>query len=225
MAPPTSILSRTLQSITETKIRELSKQRLKHSEKKQEILANAEAEADKRDEVMQLLHGIKEFPLSSSSEKSISNITRWIEQSRFDSSIPDDMIKSFREELCGMLEIQTRKLDLADLYSRLFTEWALKSDAEPTETDESYEVLDRQKERLQELCDQFEAVVFEPLETDEVEIDLYLQDLFSEDIGVKALEDLRERVKESGEDVGSSYPFPIITSTYTPGHGFGLILT
>lgn len=56
--------------------------------------------------------------------------------------------------------------------------------------------IDRQKEPLQDLCDKFEDVVFEPLHTDEAEINAYVSGLFSDqgEAGHKLLADIRDRI-------------------------------
>jgi hypothetical protein len=82
-------------------------------------------------------------------------------------------------------------LDLAALYSRLLTEWlgsanhgADEAALDDTDSlDGSLEII--QKDRLKQLKDKFEAVVFTPQETDEVEIDNYLFGLFAGDNGEK----------------------------------------
>lgn len=206
MAPPTSGLSKTLQTLTLTKIREINKQQQKYEDKKQKILAKAESnQDDQRKLVADLLSGVKESVPGASSDYGLSNIHRWLDQSRFDASIPNEMLKTFEKHLRAKLETQSSKLRLADLYSHLMTEWmnppastAQQSFSSGSTDSQEYEVLERQKERLQQLCDKFESVVFEPLETDEVEIDNYIQDLFSGDEGEKALRYLREEVSNQG---------------------------
>ncbi|KAL2009640.1 hypothetical protein VTN00DRAFT_5447 [Thermoascus crustaceus] len=171
-SPTESALSQTLQSITLTKIRELEKQRHAYDTRKNQILAE-----------------------------------RWLDQARYDSSIPDHVLRSFEEQLRSKLEIQSRKLSLADLYSRLLTEWTnpsmtkgkdvWTSSASSSEENEFEVVQERQNQRLQQLCDQFESVVFTPLETDEAEIHAFMRELFpDDDESTKALEDLRQRIRE-----------------------------
>ena len=63
--------------------------------------------------------------------------------------------------------------------------------------EDSFEIIER--DRLQQLRNKFSSVVFTPLETDKVEIDNYLSDLFKDDTGAKALERLRNEVKLHGE--------------------------
>src|SRR5690606_30745124 len=109
-------------------------------------------------------------------------------------------------------EVQSRRLALAHLYSRLVTEWMEPGIPMSGEifaaSDDSFEVIDRQKERLQELCDRFEEVVFEPLDTDEVEIDQYLNSFFQSDDSRKPLEELREEIHEHAQSlVTTQTPF------------------
>jgi hypothetical protein len=207
MAPPTSGLSKTLQTLTLTKIREIGKQRKKYEAKKHEILTQANGTSDQRQLVSHLLSGVKESIPSARTDSELTNVRRLLDQSRFDGSIPIEMLKSFEKQLRTKLENQSCKLGLADLYSHLMTEWMnppsqapqQSTKTEDKDSDDSFEVLERQKARLQQLCDKFESVAFEPLETDEVEIDNYIQDLFSGEEGEKALKNLRKTVRFQGD--------------------------
>lgn len=68
------------------------------------------------------------------------------------------------------------------------------------DADDTFEVVaERQRQRLGELVDKFESVVFEPLVTDESEIRSFLDGLFPDDGSRKALESLRETVAESSQ--------------------------
>ena len=80
-----------------------------------------------------LLRGVDELELSSSSGIDLSNIRRWYRQSFYDSSIPQSMLIGFEEQLRSQLDMQTRRLNLADLYSRLLREWLNSSSAETEE--------------------------------------------------------------------------------------------
>ena len=144
----------------------------------------------------------------------VKNIRFWLQQSRYDASVPVEMLDSSERTLRSKLEVQSRKLGLAHLYSRLITEWMDSStpmsgsESAVAAESESFEVVDRQKERLQELCDKFERVVFEPLDTDEMEIDLYIRDLFEGDEAAEALQTLRESIGTSlGNLVRNKTPF------------------
>lgn len=209
MALPSAALSRTLQSITITKIGELEKQRNTFERRKNEVLTNVEnAGNDRRERASRLLKAVKEFHPSSEYESSIWNMHNYLHQSYYDPSIPITMLETIEKQLRSKIDAQSRRLNLADLYSRLLTEWLVSSassDEGPTpameempDLEASFEVVER--DRLQQLRDKFEAVIFTPLETDEVEIDNYLTDLFATDTGTRGLERLRREVRGHGED-------------------------
>ena len=89
-----------------------------------------------------------------------------------------------------LLDQRTRKLDYADLYARLLTEWLADTSAATTpppeaatggtgETgsqEEPFELVAQTK--LQQLREMFESYVFAPLETDAAAITSYLDGLF-----------------------------------------------
>jgi hypothetical protein len=211
MSSSTAALSRTLKNITLTKIRELEKQRKTYAQSKNAVLEAAkEVDDDPRAKIAILLEGVEQLNPASSSAVDLSNIRRWLEQSHFDSTIPDSMLEQYETQLRSQLHVQTRRLDLGALYSRLLTEWL-----NPTETgdeqvsfedsealDGSFEVVE--KDRLKQLKDKFSAVVFTPLETDEVEISVHLDELFCGDVGVKALERLRRDVGNIGKSISAN---------------------
>ncbi|KAK4455574.1 hypothetical protein QBC34DRAFT_445137 [Podospora aff. communis PSN243] len=210
MASPTSLLSKTLHSITLTKIRELESRRKSYETRKREFLDKANAQTDPRDCLACLLDAFKELYPSASKDHSLSNIERWLAQSRYDAAIPASKLVSFGDHLRGKLDIQSRKLDMADLYSRLLTEWMDQPATDPLENllgdddAETFEVLaERQRQRLSELVDKFEAVVFEPKETSPTDIHKFLDDLFTDEASQDALETLREEVATASEDLMS----------------------
>ena len=216
MSSSTAALSRTLKSITITKIAELEKQRKSFAARKHALLRAAkQAEPNKRQKVLGLLEGLEGLDLPSSSDVSLPNMKRWLNQSDFDDSIPEDMLRSFDEQLRSQLDVQTRRLDLADLYSRLLREWLNSSNSETEmdlavddnkSLDGSFEIVE--KERLKSLREKFEAVVFTPLETNESEIENYLESLFDNDNGTKALERLRTQAELVGKlSLKNSEPF------------------
>lgn len=216
MASSVAALSKTLESITLTKIRELEKQRSKYESLKNEVLQNASQGTDQRTRITQLLKGVEDLYPGAAEENVVRNIQHWLSQSKYDVCVPDHLLQSYEETLRSKLEVQSRKLGLGHLYARLVTEWmsASASDTPPSSSaldTEAFEVVDRQKERLQELCDKFERVVFEPLETDEHEIERYLLELFQGrkgDKGAKKLEDLRYITGQSCRTMfGNKSPF------------------
>jgi hypothetical protein len=152
-----------------------------------------------------------------SSVPEIANIKKWLEQSRYDSSISEAMLKSYERTLRSRLDVESHKMDLANLYSLLLTEWMSPSVAEeqsPIREDYQYVYLETQKVRLQELCDKFESVVFTAKEIDEVEIDRYLYAMFEKGEGLKSLEDIRSELKSfSSSMMADSAPFDTTTLT------------
>ncbi|KAL2160272.1 hypothetical protein VTH06DRAFT_1445 [Thermothelomyces fergusii] len=214
MATPKSVLSKTLQSITLNKIRELESRRKSYEDRKRVYLAKADATADERDRLACLLEAVKELCPGASKDAEFKNVQRWLDQSRYDASIPASKLDSFSRQLRGKLDIQSRKLDLAHLYSRLLTEWMDQPVTDPLPTsaedpdEDSFELIERQRQRLSELVDKFEAVVFEPLETDEVEIRSFLDDLFADEESQRELEELRARIaRESARFASETAPF------------------
>jgi hypothetical protein len=186
MSAAPTVLSQTLQSITITKIRQLQKQRAAFELSKAECLEKVDnIRHDQRKNIRVLLEAVEELDTSPATKESLSNIKRWLEQSEYDPSIPDEILYTFEEQLRSKLNIQSRRLGLAHLYSSLLTEWLRSSGSNAGEQeitsleDDPFEVVE--KDRLQQLRSKFEAVVFEPLETDEVEISLYMAELFSGD--------------------------------------------
>jgi hypothetical protein len=198
MAPQTSAFSQTVESITLTKFKELEKQRQKYEIRKAEVLKKVNQHSDNpRKRLEQLFHGVREIcPSSISGGTNIHNIQYWTKQAVYDPSIPAELLEPHEKLLRSKLEIQTRKLSLADLYTRLVTEWmtATESTGGDGPDESSFEIVDRQKARLQELCDKFEEVVFQPLETSEVEIDLYINSFFTNEETTRTLESLRRRI-------------------------------
>ncbi|KAL2185352.1 hypothetical protein L209DRAFT_733219 [Thermothelomyces heterothallicus CBS 203.75] len=214
MASPKSVLSKTLHSITLSKIRELESRRKSYEDRKRVYLAKADAAVDERDRLACLLEAVKELCPAAWKDAEFKNVQRWLDQSRYDASIPVSKLDSFSRQLRGKLDIQSRKLDLAHLYSRLLTEWMDQpvTDPLPASADDpdedSFELIERQRQRLSELVDKFESVVFEPLETDEVEIRSFLDDLFSDEASQRELKDLRDRIaRESTKFASETAPF------------------
>lgn len=202
-SPPPSVLSQTLKSITLTKINELTKQRDAYSAEKARILASADPEKyDIRQRILSLHDGIKELGLGS--WQRLANINRWVTQSKHDVSVTNSKLAKFETELRSLLDLQSRKLDYADLYSRLLIEWIEnpddqdrddKVDASDVSPDGDFDVVGSiQREKFQQLKEKFADVVFEPLETDEERITEYLSSLFEGDKNQELLEWLRGRL-------------------------------
>ncbi|KAI0202569.1 hypothetical protein F4808DRAFT_449627 [Astrocystis sublimbata] len=203
MAQPSSVLSQTMQSISLTKIRELEKQRDRYETRKNAVLAAADKHpSDVRARINELLRGVKTIcDPDLAKDKRVENISTWLQQSTYDASLPFHMLQSYEALLRSKLEVQSRKLGIGHLWSRLVTEWMNSTtpmDETPASNDEVNEA-ERQEKRLKELCEKFEHVVFEPLETDEARIEQYLESLFSGEEAQKSLGYLRSSIKSQDE--------------------------
>ncbi|KAJ5155200.1 reverse transcriptase [Penicillium capsulatum] len=190
-------LTRTVQSLTRSKIHELEKRRNAYEARKSEILEDAAKCSNLRERVERLLGGFEELSPESRYDAKILNMKHWIEQARYDSSITPEKLEAFERHLQSLLDAKSRRLSLADLYSRLLTEWMSPSSAgeAPPSEDEDFQIIEEgQKQRLQQLCDQFEAVVFEPHATDPKEINGFLNGIFAGEDRSKSLKNLREEV-------------------------------
>ncbi|EAW12386.1 uncharacterized protein ACLA_063540 [Aspergillus clavatus NRRL 1] len=194
-----SALSQTIQALTLSKIRELEKLRNAYESRKAEILDGAKNSPDQHKRLNHLLAGTKELDPGASRDVTIGHIERWLDQARYDSSIPADMLQRFEKTLMAKLDARSRKLTLADLYSRLLTEWMnppSSTDGDDSADEEDFLVVEeRQKQRLRQLCDQFEAAVFRPFETSEANIHTFLEDLFPAEEQQAALDQIRRKVK------------------------------
>ncbi|KAL1835979.1 hypothetical protein VTJ49DRAFT_5745 [Mycothermus thermophilus] len=202
MASPKSVLSQTLQNITLSKIRELESRHKVYEERKSVFLTLAHDSKGELERVECLLKAVRELYPAASRDHNLRNIERWLAQSAYDASIPESTLVEFSRRLRTMLDIQSRKFSMAHLYSRLLTEWMNQppsenpsSSADDPDAD-SFEVVERQRQRLSELVDKFESVVFEPLETDEVEMCMFLDDLFQTEESRKELEKLRAKIAD-----------------------------
>lgn len=221
MAQATTVLTQTLHSITLTKIRELEKQQDRYESRKNTVLSSADPKlVDQRQRIARLYQGVTDLYPEALANSRVKNVQRWLEQSKYDASINNGMLESYEDLLRSTLEIQTRKLGLARLYTKLVTEWmdiaakdSPRSSDNPDE-DSGFESIDQQKERLQDLCDKFEAVVFEPLHTDESEINAYIAGLFQDQDGEasKLLSEIRGHITDGGKALlAEKAPFDLPT--------------
>ena len=127
MASPSTALSQTLKSITITKFKELNKQKSNYESSKQIILQDVDAVGDdSRARISRLLDGVKDLAPSKSGQFE-QNVTRWLKQSHYDPTIPDRLLAEWEQLLRKKLDVQSRRLSLAELYSRLLTEFVLLS--------------------------------------------------------------------------------------------------
>lgn len=109
-------------------------------------------------------------------------------------------------------------MEYAGLYSQLLTEWLSSDAATDTETpdtaslDGDFEIVEKQKERLHQLSEKFESVVFTPGDVDVEQIQGMLQARFANEDAAKALGTLRQRISNFGHRLANqSTPFtPVV---------------
>lgn len=213
MAPLTPMLSSELRGTTELKIDELERMRRSYEQRKAELLVEAESAGysakDQRARVSTLLSGVKKLDPSSENDDDLTNMSRWLDQAGYDRSISTAKLGSFEKTLRLKLEYQSRRLELADLHAQLLEEWIRQTvssgNSLPAKLDKV--ILDQEDEfevveegQIPQLREKFESIAFTPLETDAEEIDRHLSSFFPGDDGTRALEELREKVKEYGDD-------------------------
>ncbi|KAJ5090264.1 reverse transcriptase [Penicillium argentinense] len=102
-------LSRTLTSLTRGKIYEL---------KKQCDVTQASGTVSRI-----FFASAKRLVPELNHDGTLLNIEHWVEQARFDTSIPTEKLEDFEDHLRNQLETYSRKHNLAGLYSHLLTEW------------------------------------------------------------------------------------------------------
>lgn len=221
MTTNANFLSQTLQSITNTKMREQAKRRDTFEARKTEVLKQADAAEDNRARLDTLLSAFKDLSVSNRGvyrvaedrENHASNVTRYLEQSRRDPSVSETIIQKFEQNFRKKLDQESQRFNFADLYYRLLGEWT-DADSKPLQQSEkreeelggSFEHV--QKYDLQKLKDKFAGVVFTALETDELEIDNYLEGLFDDDHSQILLDRIRvKNAKFASELKERSSPF------------------
>jgi hypothetical protein len=206
MASSGGVFSATLQSITTTKLEELSKKRSFFEEQKSSLLATARLQPDHRQKLRVLVEGIKHsFSVKTAKRKRgdengelgtviiggtndyrlevlLKNLERFLEQALYDPSISPKLLGDWEQSLHQLLHVQSLKYQYATLYGELVTEW-LSSEV-PTSDDamsvvsDDYEEVQKENKAKDEGRAEWERLVFEPFETDQDAIASYLQDLF-----------------------------------------------
>jgi hypothetical protein len=205
MASKPTLLSQTLQSITNTKMREQERRRKTFEASKSKVLESTSHVSDDRARLDILLSGYKDLSFSNKGvsyvnedrEDVVQNVDRYLEQTRHDPSVPTCIIRSFEQNIEKKLHQESQRFEFANLYYRLLSEWTdsnskpmEQSEEEETQLDGSFEHV--QQYDLQKLKDKFASVVFTPLETEEVEVDSYLASLFEDDHARGLLDGIRK---------------------------------
>lgn len=206
MAANSKLLSQTLQSITNTKMREQERRRRIFEASRNKAKQSVTGVQDDRRRLDLLLSSYKDLSLSNKGisfvdedrNNIVQNMTRYLEQTYYDSSISTQIVRSFEQNLEKKLEQESQRFKFADLYYRLLAEWTDAKSMPMEQSEEKDDQLDGTFEHvhkydLQKLQDKFASVVFTPLETDAAEIDNYLAALFEDDYAQSLLNDIRKK--------------------------------
>lgn len=221
--PSSGALPQTLQSITATKIDEVSKQRTSFEEYRTQVLQSAEKESNLREKVKILLDGVlrlegisrydeetekKDEPPTFLTGGSLRNIKLFLRQSQHDSSVPQTLLKEWEDQLTQRLNIQSIKHQHAYFFRALVTEWlsnpeSTASSGEGAATDEgsaSFEQVGRKE--MHEQRAEWENLVVDAKAIDSVAIEKCLSKLFmSTKASTKALETIRKEIKKSSDSL------------------------
>lgn len=192
--PNNSALSDTLQQISLIKIAELNKKHNVYNTRKKEALNIAttqHAGSTPGSHIQQLAKNVSRINVPFIDKSELNNVFRYLDQARFDPSVPEAEIARYEQWLLTHLNHQSNRFSHANLFSAVLSQHLNHvTDAAAQESDESmadddsldgsFEILTR--DRLQQLKEKFEDVVFNEYSTDETAIQDYLKSLFPGDL-------------------------------------------
>ncbi|KAM0171613.1 hypothetical protein ACHAPC_010997 [Botrytis cinerea] len=220
------VFSETLQSITTTKLTEISKNRHHFESQKDALFHNLSNELDQRKRLKLLLEGVKQSfaittPITekrshgnvtklSPLELLVKNLEKFIAQAEYDPSISDKTLEQWEKYLVRHINVQSSKHQYATLYGELVTEWlsaeqqqkAVEVVNDTSEIDEEFHKVKKESVARTEGRTNWENLVFQPFETDHKAITTYLTNLFGingeNGQARKALNALRKQVETFG---------------------------
>ncbi|TGO59511.1 hypothetical protein BOTNAR_0161g00220 [Botryotinia narcissicola] len=220
------VFSKTLQSITTTKLTELSKKRHHFESQKDALSDKLSNELDQRKRLKLLLEGVKEsFAITTSNTKKrshdsniklsplellVKNLEKFIAQAEYDPSISDKTLEQWEKYLVRHIDMQSSKHQYATLYGELVTEWlsaehqqkAVDVANDTSEIDEEFQNVKKESVARTEGRANWEDLVFQPFKTNHKAITAYLNTLFGMDgkngQAKKALIALRKEVETFG---------------------------
>ena len=205
MSSSGSVFSETLQTITHTKLEELSKERAAFEEQRSVLLSKVQSDEDPLTTLLSLVDGVKVcFGVRTESlknkddgrlgraiyggttnarlETDLRNLDRFLDQARYDPSIASKTVKEWEDCLLKYLETQSLKYKYADLYGKLVTEWLSTESSKSTSSDQDVDMAESFEEipggKKLESRAEWERSVFEPASVDVDMLDNYLGTLF-----------------------------------------------
>lgn len=177
----TDVISQVLDSITSTKLQELSKLRANFELGKSELLELVDAEEQQSNKVLLLLEGGEKLctleDLGGDVAFSTKSIRCFIKQAQHDPSVSVTLQKEWEVDLRRRLDVNSLRFEYAAMYGNLVTEWLENPLIEKNDTEGAlYQAVGRAE--MHEQRSTWGSYVFKPLETDTVAIDSYLDQLF-----------------------------------------------
>lgn len=207
----TDVISQVLDSITSTKLHEISKLRASFEQGKAKLLASVDAEKSQADKVRLLLDGYEELcsleDLGAGTSLNPDIIRRFLEQARHDPSVSVTLQEGWAKDLRRLLDVNSLRFEYAAMYGNLVTEW-LGNPVNERGGSEGAASKKAGREEMHEQRATWEAYVFNASETDTDAITAYLDGLFksSKDVS-RALRTLRAGTKVFSEKLATEIPF------------------
>jgi hypothetical protein len=231
------VFSKTLETVTSSKLEELSNKQTIFEEQYNALLSALRAERNPIERLRVLANGTKlclgvktnaantdGCPRSVSFgtaydpriQHDIKNLERFIEQARFDPSVSPELLQDWEDKILRHLSAQASKLQYADLYGKLVTEWLSsekydQSDDSDTNMDDSFEKIPG-PEKLQ-AQKEWERLAFQSDNIDTSQIQEHLEEWFdaSDEHCASAMEELRGKVRDFESQMASPSQFNITT--------------
>ncbi|OBT90428.1 hypothetical protein VE02_00761 [Pseudogymnoascus sp. 03VT05] len=178
----TDIISQVLDSITSTKLQELSNLRANFELGKAELLGLVDAEEQQSKRVQLLLERGEKLctleDLGGDAVFSAESIRCFLKQAQHDPSVSVRLQEEWEADLRRRLDVNSLRFEYAAMYGNLVTEWLENPLTNKNDTEAaSYQAVGRAE--MHEQRSTWESYVFTPLETDSVAINSYLDKLFT----------------------------------------------
>jgi hypothetical protein len=218
--PSNSSFGKTLQFITSIKLHELEKQRSAYHEHLQKSLQKANGIEDPKARVEHLLEAVTSWKGSGAIDDdgnigegslNLANLKMWLSMCDKDPSLSKDEVDHWNKLLEEHLQRNTLKFDCAKLFGEMLNEWigsgdsataAYQSPDQPSETIQASDhFIDVGRKELHEQREKLESLIFQEEIVDAQALKEFLASMFSDKQGTAALEDLREAIEESAEEI------------------------
>lgn len=214
------ILSKTLLSITNTKLAQLDKQKDAYNSRKRLLIDSADAHPDSNKRARELVEGFKDLPSMTSSTlntmMSLENLDRFIQQAQHDPAVTDAFIQEYESLVRNELQVQSNRYEFASLYGKLVNEWisASKDQEQEQGPKAASASVGRDEARVQRAT--WEEYVFAPKTTDKDGIKAYLSTIFESEEEVKdQLSELRKELKRFQDNWSVNPHFDVDSLTTT----------